>query len=314
VNTNTSKLACPTDGKPYRIVGELVAPQALLASASRSVTLYLHGVEITDGYFHLQVAGYDFVTELARLGHASAIIDRLGFGASGRPNGAQACVGGDADIAHQIVSELRRGRYRTNRHAATSFGRIGLAGHSGGGPIAEAEAYSYRDTDALIVMGWQDGTASAPTLQAAATGEAPRCAIGGFPTDGPNPPSGYAYLWPSARQWAHDTTYNIDPAVLRSMSTYRRRTPCGELESDVTASSVFASSYSGAITRPVLLMYADQDALYPASSGPEQRARFTASRDLTLDTIHGAGHVFFIEKIAPAVRTTLSDWLTRHRL
>ena len=45
-----------------------------------------------------------------------------------------------------------------------------------------------------------------------------------------------------------------------------------------------------------------------------QRARFTASHDITLDTFPGAGHVFFIEKIAPKVRTTVSDWLTRHSL
>jgi pimeloyl-ACP methyl ester carboxylesterase len=276
----------------------------------------MHGVEITDGYFHVPIAGYDFVTEMARLGHSSVIVDRLGFGASGRPPGADACVGGDADIAHQLIDDLRSGRYRTTGLASPSFSRVGLAGHSGGGPIVEDEAYSYHDADALIVMGWQDGTATQPTINAIPAGESSSCPLGGHPTDGPNAPSGYAYLWPNEPQWAHDTTFDIDPVVLSKMAGFRRRTPCGELESDVTASSSNASPTGnlGAITSPVLLMYADHDALFPASMGASQKARFTGSHDVTLATFAGAGHVFFIERIAPLVRATLSAWLTWHGL
>jgi hypothetical protein len=61
-------------------------------------------------------------------------------------------------------------------------------------------------------------------------------------------------------------------------------------------------------------MYADHDILFPASSGPGQRDLFTGSHDVTLATFAGAGHVFFIERIAPKVRATLSQWLTRHGL
>ena len=54
---------------------------------------------------------YDYAAALARAGHASVVIDRLGYGASGHPDGNQTCLGAQADIAHQIVGKLRSGDY-----------------------------------------------------------------------------------------------------------------------------------------------------------------------------------------------------------
>src|SRR5207302_9615935 len=79
------------------------------------------------------VPSYDYAHELARLGHDSVAIDRLGYLPSARPDGNDICLGSQADIAHQIVHALRQGEYVMAGAAPTSFARVTLAGHSVGG-------------------------------------------------------------------------------------------------------------------------------------------------------------------------------------
>ena len=55
--------------------------------------------------------GYDFSRQMASRGEISVVIDGLGYAPSDRPPGFGVCVGSQADIVHQIVTELRSGRY-----------------------------------------------------------------------------------------------------------------------------------------------------------------------------------------------------------
>jgi len=67
-----------------------------------SVHLYLHGGTAGEWMWHFPetiVAGYDYATEQAELGHASVVIDTLGYGTSDHPLGTAECVGSLADIA-----------------------------------------------------------------------------------------------------------------------------------------------------------------------------------------------------------------------
>ena len=43
------------------------------------------------------VSGYDYATAMARLGHVSLVLDRLGYLPSGQPGGTQTCFGAEAD-------------------------------------------------------------------------------------------------------------------------------------------------------------------------------------------------------------------------
>ena len=100
---------------------------------------------------------YDHATQMAKLGHASLTLDELGYGASGRPpDGNQTCQGAEADVTHQIVQDLRRGAYTMGTGAGVSFAKVVLAGHDVGAGVEQAEAYSYRDVDALVVMTFAD--------------------------------------------------------------------------------------------------------------------------------------------------------------
>src|SRR5205085_9623930 len=75
---------CKADNAAYRVAGRLLMPAG---PAPKSVTVYVHG---SGGgqYWHQQaLPGYDYVTEMARLGHASLSLNNLGYGASDIPPG-----------------------------------------------------------------------------------------------------------------------------------------------------------------------------------------------------------------------------------
>src|SRR5687767_7148636 len=78
-NVNRTALPCQADGKRYDVRGRLVAPAG---AAKRSVTLYLHEFGFGAHFWSFPEARYDYAAALARAGHASVVIDRLGYGAS----------------------------------------------------------------------------------------------------------------------------------------------------------------------------------------------------------------------------------------
>src|SRR5688500_15966813 len=134
-NINRSGFPCRSDGARYKVAGRIVGP-ANLPREKRVATLYLHEYSFGGFYWNFQaVPGYDYATALARAGHASVVIDRLGYDASDHPEGLQMCLGAHADIARQIVDQLKAG----------GFERVLLAGHSVGAVAAELAATSFAD-------------------------------------------------------------------------------------------------------------------------------------------------------------------------
>ena len=93
---------------------------------------------------------------MARAGHASVTVDRLGYGASDKP------LDGKRDL-HRLAGRRRapdRGpaesRVPTRRRASRRGSSSGsaLAGHSAAGQISITEAYTYRDLKALVIVGF----------------------------------------------------------------------------------------------------------------------------------------------------------------
>ena len=157
-DVNRTPLHCPTSGRTYTVEGRLVAPASGIGSAT---TLYLSGV-IFSGLFEFHndlVPGYNFTREMARLGHTSVVIDRLGYGKT-RPypsDGRSVCLGALADSVHQVINALRTGRYSVVRGADPKrFKRVAVGAYSLGGVIAELEQASFRDQSALALISWAD--------------------------------------------------------------------------------------------------------------------------------------------------------------
>jgi pimeloyl-ACP methyl ester carboxylesterase len=311
-NVNTSAVPCQPDNRDYTVRGHLVAPQSELdrPSGQRSVAVYLHGGTAGEWMWHFPdqlVPGYDYATEQAKLGHASVVLDTLGYGSSGHPQGTQVCLGSLADSYHQIVTMLRAGTYRSSLPTPPSFGRIMIGGQSAGAPIAEAEAYSFHDVDALLVMGWADPPGE-KVLLTASTGASP-CATGGdhanFDRSGP---LGYVYVFGTAAIEEADTFYDAAPSMLAAVPALLHRDPCGLVESGGTE-IIIAQAALASISVPVLLVAGDHD-FVSLSDMRLQASRFTGSNDVSLATIHAAGHIAMLERQAAQFRAIINDWMS----
>jgi pimeloyl-ACP methyl ester carboxylesterase len=308
-NVDRSALPCTSDGAAYEVKGHLVEP--VTSRSPRSATLYLHGLGSGELVWSLQGAPrYDYATALARAGHASVVVDRLGYGASGHPPGTQVCLGADADVAHQIVLQLRSGDYTFEGGDAPRFDRVALAGLDIGGLIANLEAFSFGGIDGLAVFGHTPQVSRRTFEQFYANREL--CEAGGEPATYGGP-GGYAYFGASLAEFRATVFHSVEPAVFKLAAQLRGRDPCGETASIIDALVLELKSLSR-VTAPVLLVCGRQDGTTPEFACPFFKRRYTGSRDVSLAFIRNAGHALPLERGAPAFRRRVSRWLDAHDL
>ena len=302
-NTNNTSVPCASDGMPYTVRGHIVAPASAL-DRPRAATLYLHAVTWGEYYWRFKsVPNYDYATQQANNGHVSVTIDRIGYGASGRPEGnLGTCFGSEADVAHQMVQALRRGDYQLQGHAPVSFPRVFTAGASVGGLTAHIEAYTFHDVDGLINFAWGDFAVSAYTAEEFNDVQM-RCAEGG---DAGTP--GYAAFFKNSRDrfYFHSATDDVRRAV-----PALHPDPCGQLRSIPPAVSADMAEL-GRIDVPVLAVFGENDAVFPPPAGQQQAARYVGSPDVTLKMIPNASHYPLVEATHLEVVSAVDEWLDKH--
>ena len=245
---------------------------------------------------------------MARLGQVSVVVDRLGYGSSGQPQGNQTCLGAAADVAHQIIGELRAGRYVADGAKPERFDRVALAGHGMGALVANLEAQSFNDIDALVGMSYTPHV----TQQAFQNFYASRiaCLAGGEPA-GPGGPGAYAYIAPTVADFDAAEFYSAEPAVRTAVAPLRTRDPCGEGDSII--GGLWKDFKSRArVKAPVLLVCGREDAVNPPFTCPYLKRRYVGSRDVSLAFIRNAGHALTLERPAPILRRRVSTWLDAH--
>jgi len=302
-NANTSAVPCATDGKSYTVRGHLTGPASLLGSAQpKSGALYLHGLELGEWFWQVPVTGFNHAEELAKRGHVSITIDRLGYGASDHPAGAKSCVGGQASVAHQIVQQLRAGTYHGALHPA--FSRVAVAGHSLGGSIAQVEAFSFKDVDAVAILSYADVALSASAVLTAASW-GPTCVLGGKPSAKGAP--GYAYFTKDQADYRKNFLAQAPSAVLTYADPRRSINPCGDLQSAVPA-AVVAGLKAKSIKVPVLLLMGDKDLVFDSTRLPLQAVLYGGPT--TTKVIPGATHGLTVDRTAAEFRDALEEWLT----
>jgi len=324
VNRNTSDLPCPSDGETYEIRGLLNGPRSMLTTAGeRAVTLYLHGFSLGGKYlFTFDTGeGYDWDEELARLGHISLSIDRLGYDESGIADGHDTCIGSAADQTHQIVQQLRAGTYTVDGGDPISFSRVVLAGHDTGGAVAEVVAYSEAfnqpgqpNIDALVVWGWASTDFSTWVYERLPERTA-FCALGGEHAEDADSDGSTGYFWwpKTDEEVVRNVGMYMEPAVLDEALRVRNRNPCGDLSSTaVAALSGRLTGNLGKITVPVLIIHETDDVIYDDAAGPNHAKRFTGSDDVTLEILEGAGHFPMLERRRGEYQRLVADWLAAH--
>jgi len=309
LNTNTTVTKCQTDGKPYTIRGDLVAPASALSETTHNaVALYIHGSGDGSTWHFTAVPGVDYITQMAGMGHVSVFIHNLGYGTSDPADGSKICFGSFADIAHQVVQALRAGSYVAGGRTPITFERVALAGHSAGGIAAELYSISYHDIDALVIVGWAD---SAPTLTSL-YGDVGRvgieCARGGESKQ-PGGPAGWAKVFTTREEW-DALFFNSDPTVEDAFIPRYEDDPCGALN-DLGQALAASVALSPMVDLPILLAYGDHDP-FPPGAFEMQRARYVSSSDVSLAVLPATGHQIMLGRTAPAFRSVMSNWLSAH--
>ncbi|MDT0302395.1 alpha/beta hydrolase [Streptomonospora wellingtoniae] len=320
-NTNRSEAACNTDGAGYRIRGHITAPAQALAGGT--ATLYLHGLSSGEWYWRMNAPGYHHAEEMARRGHVSVTVDRLGYGDSGKPPGLQTCLGGQADIAHQITEQLKDGDYTATGPAAGAepagsgedaltpeFDRVVLAGHGNGAEIAQIAAYSFGGADALVVLGWS-GRGLTDRHNARFFGALAACMQGGVPAGGDSGPGGYAFFDTGPDEFADANLHDAEPAVVEAAVRLQSRHPCGDLANRLESVANGTRNYSE-IEVPVFFAYGAQDE--QVQGGGSHRALFGGTDDTELLMLDGSGHYMGLERGADRLHRRMAAWLDRESL
>ncbi|MEV1007065.1 alpha/beta hydrolase [Streptomyces sp. NPDC049881] len=303
VNQNRTLAACAVDGETYTVRGHLTAPRALLDQAAAgeetAITLYEHGIAAGEWYWRLDAEGYHHAEELARRGHASLTIDRLGYDSSDRPDGLGSCIGGQADMAHQITEQLRDGSYDIEGGETYAFDRIFLAGQSNGGQVVQIAAYSFQDVDGLVIMDWTD-LGLTPQANARFFTSLQSCLQGGE--------DGYSYYDLGSEEFATGNFNDTEPEILELAVPHQNAHPCGDMVSQLGGVLMDVQQIPE-ITVPVLFLYGEEDAR--VEGGEEHAALFTGAESTELVEIPEAGHYMGLARQAPLVHDTLADWLDR---
>ncbi|MGQ0630986.1 MAG: alpha/beta hydrolase [Sporichthyaceae bacterium] len=303
-NTNTSKVTCSSDGKDYTVRGIVVGPKKAI-EAGDAATLYLHAVTWGAYYFNLDIPGHNYAQSMAERGHVSVLIDRLGYGNSGKPNGLETCFGSEADVAHQIVDQLRDGSYRQRGTTSpASYDKVFISGSSVGGLTAHIVAYSYGNVDGVFNQAWGDFTAG-PYTGAESLDIGARCAQGGDP----GAPVFYAQFAKNSR----DTFYFADakPEV-RAAVPPSNPDPCGQFAS-IPAGIGADIAPLGEIDVPVLVMFGTGEVVFPSPPSMEQMAaRYVGSPKVTKLLIEGASHYPIVEQGFPQMVDGASAWLKEY--
>jgi pimeloyl-ACP methyl ester carboxylesterase len=292
-------------GQTFTIRGELIRPRA---GCSRSVLLAMHGLSYGAWAwdFPINPNTYSVAQALAARGYALLTVDELGYNSSAgagspdHPNGYTINVFGYADMAAQMITQLRAGTYHASSPVA--FGHVGLIGHSAGSEIIElATALNPGLVDVMIATGYtHEPFVNNEWLVREWTQDNIRAAQ-----------SDYEYFEtdPATRAADMHNLANTAPNVVAWDNAHAALTPSGEIFSIGGQLSRFLLP---TIRIPVLIVLAEKDELFPASNGPNEMLWFQGTSDKSLVVAPNAGHAFMLERNAPVTNTAIAKWLQAH--
>ncbi|MDO5051348.1 MAG: alpha/beta hydrolase [Pseudoclavibacter sp.] len=307
-NVNRSRSRCTADGERYTIRGHLTGPEDGLAAPAPAVAFMLHGTNTGEWIWRSGIPGHDYARALASRGHSTLTVDRLGYGRSDAPDGFASCSGAHADIAHQIVQQLRRGAYTIVGRDPVAFERVVLGGHSSGALLAETVAVSFGGVDALMLSGWAAvGITDETNRRFLAAYRS--CLAGGEPRAGVEGPGGYVHFDPDREDFlAGGFGAEADPAVLAWAQGRWQRAPCGVMVSEPMA-ILHDLDTLAEIDVPVQLVFGAHDALRRGVEG--YPGLFTGSPRVEALTLPDAGHFVTLDAGAGEFYAAAAAWLDR---
>lgn len=286
---------------PRTVRGTLYLPGSN-QRCSNSVVLMLHGLSYGAWAwdFPLDNGTYSMARAIASRGYPAVTVDELGYGASDHPNGWNLAAQSYGTVTGQMVSALRSGSYSAS--APIAFQRVILFGHSAGTEMAELAAGSGSGVAGLIAGAYTHFPSAGIFLSVLTQDSVAALA------------QPYVYFDSNSSKRAGDM-YDLstaDPAIVSRDTQLANLTPSGEILS--IAANQPSRAVLPLITAPVLLMLAQNDALFPPdllgiSYAQAELALFTAAFDKSLYVVPAAGHTFMLHPNAPQTQQVVVDWL-----
>lgn len=103
--------------------------------------------------------------------------------------------------------------------------------------------------------------------------------------------------------------HDADPAVMQAAAEMRLRDPCGDTNSFPAAIATDIIDVPS-IKLPVLLVFGQDDALFPPPAETNRRGLFVGSTNVQGVMLADTGHALTLERSAPATVAAVSTWLT----
>jgi pimeloyl-ACP methyl ester carboxylesterase len=263
--------------------GNTMAGYHYAGNRRNPVLIMLHGASDTHTVFDFSPA-FRAAPALAGRGFPVLTVDRVGYGASSRPNGDTLDFTRHAGYVHEVVQAVRGG--------ALGFSprKVVLLGPSVGADVTMVEAGTFHDVDGVVVC--FNTSELQPALFEVDVNA--WLAQGDYFDFGVDFRTRFFYALPFAFPW----TIALDNAT-------RALVPRAEILSALMNGS---APFRAQIDVPVLLMQADHDELFVPR---DDTALFTSSPDVSFSLLHLAGHKGFSHFTSHlAAVTTVADWLS----
>jgi len=272
-----------------QVVGFAYTPAHGHGHQAGPLLLMIHGASDTHTVFDF-FPGFRAAPELAdlpaHLGLPVLALDRVGYGASSRPNGDTLDFATSAGYVHEVIQAVRGGALGFVPTA------IVLLGPSAGADIAIVEAGTYHDVDGLIVC--SNTSQLQPALFEVDVGA--WFAQGDYFDFGVDFRTQFFYAAPFAIPFI----VNLDNAT-------RSLVPRAEIQS---ALGNLSAPFRGQVTSPVLLLQADHDAIFIPI---DDSGLFSASSDVTFRLLRLTGHKIFEHPASHALSVLeIAAWIA-HR-
>jgi pimeloyl-ACP methyl ester carboxylesterase len=251
----------------------------------RPLLIMIHGASDTHTVFDF-APGFRAAPELAALGVSVLALDRVGYGASSRPNGDTLTFAASAGYVHEVIQAVRGG--------ALGFvpSAIVLLGPSAGADIAIVEAGTYQDVDGLILC--SNTSELQPALFLVDVGA--WFAQGDYFDFGVDFRTQFFYAAPFAI-----------PQLIALDNATRSLVPRAEIQS---ALANLSAPFRAQVTAPVLLLQADGDAIFVPR---DDSALFSGTADVRFSLLRFTGHKIFEHPTSHALAVIeIAAWIA-HR-
>jgi pimeloyl-ACP methyl ester carboxylesterase len=284
-----------------KVWGFLYRPAATVPSASctSSVLLLLHDVSYASHQWDLpyEPERYSTARLLAAAGYPTVAIDFPGHGSTDGGDGNRMHVALYADVASQVVSQLRSGTYRTfNGRPASRYAAVGLLGAGVGTEVSELVAARDPQIAVLVATGWTHFP-SPQFLRDFANWDVPQTIGTSYTYFGGLPDRRVKYMY---------DTRAADPSVVKKDTALSQHSPSGLI---LTMMSQPSRAMMAGIEIPVLLLLGENDYMFPSSHAETEFGLFSGAADKTMTVVGRAGHSLFLHHSAPESHQAVVDWL-----